>query len=150
MGVSLNGTIVSPRAVTFNGNEVKVLQYNGTEVWRQEGGIKMYYGYVVDDALLSYSSITAEHLAQPTMTAAEPTTLGKTSLGMNPAGCRIVVAVPAETGYVVTKDNGIGGKVAWDESVLGANGVTVMIDGVDYNVYGEFATIDGETFIYVD
>lgn len=143
-----------------DGSTIKAM-YTGAYKWdlcscTENGGgdqdetIKMYYGYVEDETLLSYSDITSEHLSASTMTSAIPSTLGKTSLGINPQGCRILVVVPKSTGYVATKDNGIGGKVAFDESILGANGVAVTIDGVEYLVYGEFATIDGETFIYID
>ena len=48
------------------------------------------------------------------------------------------------------KDNGLGGKDAFDETILGANGqVQVEWNGTKYDVYGELITASGELFYYV-
>ena len=39
-------------------------------------------------------------------------------------------------------DNGIAGS--------GANGTTVTLDGVKYNVFGEFNLVAGETCVYIE
>ena len=67
-------------------------------------------------------------------------------------GDYILVAVPVSRNYKVTKDNGIGGKVIFNEDdSAGANGqYTLNIDGVDYALYGEMLLGQGEMFIYVD
>ena len=35
----------------------------------------------------------------------------------------LIVAVPKSKNYKVTKDNGIGGKVMWNEDISGSNGI---------------------------
>ena len=52
--------------------------------------------------------------------------------------------------YKVTKDNGIGGKVPFDEETAGANGIDITINSVAYKLYGEILLSQGEIFIYVD
>ena len=55
------------------------------------------------------------------------------------------------TEYVVTQDNGIGGKVIFNKEVAGANGeVKLTIDGNQYAIYGEILLSPAETFIYID
>jgi hypothetical protein len=63
----------------------------------------------------------------------------------------VLVLIPSSYNYVATKDNGIGGKVPFDTSIMGCNGEkSVKVDGVTYRIYGEFMTVGGELFIYVD
>ena len=62
----------------------------------------------------------------------------------------IVVLVPTAKNYTVTKDNGIGGKMAFDEETAGANGVDITINTVPCKLYGEILISQGEYFIYVD
>ena len=62
----------------------------------------------------------------------------------------ICVVVPASKNYKVTKDNGIGGKVPFDEDTAGANGIDITINSVAYKLYGEILLSQGEIFIYVD
>ena len=80
--------------------------------------------------------------------------MGKTSLGLpsqTTEGDYCIVLVPKESGYTVTKDNGIGGKVIFDTDVAGANGdVELTVNNVIYKVYGEMLLAQGQMFIYVD
>ena len=62
----------------------------------------------------------------------------------------IIVAVPASKNYTVTKDNGIGGKMAFDEETAGANGIDITINSVACKLYGEILLSQGEMFLYVD
>ena len=62
----------------------------------------------------------------------------------------IIIAVPASKNYTVTKDNGIGGKMAFDEDTAGANGVDITINNVACKLYGEMLLSQGQYFIYVD
>ena len=112
----------------------------------EPGDDAIYYGYITDPALTSVTQITAAHLEQLTrVTAAE---LGKTSLGIVPAGSWPVVIVPA--GYAAFKDDGLGGLApfALDNGMTGtgANGIALEDIG---RVYGEFKLAAAEIFIYV-
>ena len=62
----------------------------------------------------------------------------------------IVVLVPTAKNYTVTKDNGIGGKMVFDEETAGANGIDITINNVPCKLYGEILLSQGETFIYID
>lgn len=65
-------------------------------------------------------------------------------------GDRFVVAIPYDQDYKAYKDNGFGGKVAFNENIMGANGnVVVNVDGVKYRIYGEFSTTGGNVTIYI-
>lgn len=68
-------------------------------------------------------------------------------------GSRLVIAVPdlsADGKLTVTKDNGFGGKTMFDTSIMGANGLKLKINGIDYNIYGEFFIVDGKIKIYIE
>ena len=89
------------------------------------------------------------------MNVIEPQTLGKTSCGLEKdtaKGDYIVIAVPSSKNFIVTKDDGIGGKATFcEDDSAGANGqYTLNIDGVDYALYGEMLISPGQMFIYVD
>ena len=58
--------------------------------------------------------------------------------------------MPKAKNYTVTKDNGFGGKMPFDEETAGANGIDITINTVAYKLYGEILNAQGETFIYVD
>lgn len=125
----------------------------------------IYYGRIAleetgnTETITPYSDITADMIKNAVaVKRVECTgqTLGKTSLGKMSEAKDFdyhIVAVPSSRNYVVTKDNGIGGKVRFtiEEDGAGANGeVKLMIDGVQYDIYGQFFTGQVETFIYVD
>ena len=79
--------------------------------------------------------------------------MGKTSLGLvndTAEGDYLIVAVPSNKNYTVKKDNGIGGKVIFDEDTAGANGVDITINSVPCKLYGEMLIAQAEIFIYVD
>lgn len=66
-------------------------------------------------------------------------------------GDRVVVAVPYDKRMLVAyKDNGIGGMMPWSTSIMGANGVTLMIGEIPYRVFGEFMTVGGKLKIYIE
>lgn len=112
----------------------------------------IFYGHIVD-RITDFSQVTSEMLVSPGnhIMSVSAGKLGKTSVGQMKAGSRVLVLIPDDTSYVATKDNGIGGKVKFNESIMGANGnVETVIDGVKYRVYGELLTTDGELFVYVD
>lgn len=118
-------------------------------------GGTMYYGYLSStSSFQSVTAITADMLEEDTIIAADATAAGAISLGVVPAGSFTVVLVPADSGLTVRKDDGFGGKVAFelDNGIAGsgANGATVTIGDTQYKVYGEFNLVDGATSVHVD
>ena len=77
--------------------------------------------------------------------------IGKVSVGNVPVGALVIVAIPAIYKFTVTKDNGLGGKVAFrTDGVVGANGADVVFDDTQYKIYGEMLLTDGELFVHID
>ncbi|MBQ9755222.1 MAG: hypothetical protein IJV93_10810 [Lentisphaeria bacterium] len=105
-----------------------------------------YYGVLTDGTITSVTQITAEHLTQ--LTSVTAAGLGKTSLGIVPAGSWPVVVVPE--GYAAYKDDGLGGLApfALDNGMTGTGANGTVIDGVG-KVYGEFKLAAAEIFFYV-
>ena len=118
----------------------------------------MYYGRLsiseVGGKVIQYSAIN-ENMVKTgaNMTKAVASTLGKTSLGLSTdtaVGDYVTIAVPSSKGYTVTRDNGIGGKVTFDEDTAGANGIDITIDSIPYKLYGMILLDQAEIFIYID
>ena len=105
--------------------------------------------------IIPYSSITEDMIKNCSqLVHGEVKTMGKTSLGL-PSQTTVydycIVLVPKESGFTVTKDNGIGGKVIFDTDTAGANGdVELTVNNVIYKVYGEMLLAQGNMIIYVD
>ena len=119
----------------------------------------MWYGRIsweeAGSKKIAYSDITSTMIKTAVaMTKAKATTMGKTTLGEEPdthVGDYLVVCVPSSKNYTVTKDNGIGGKVKFSESVSGtADGVNITIDGQECKLYGEVLTAPSQIFFYID
>lgn len=121
----------------------------------------MYYGRLsfqdIGGSVKQYNQITEamikKGVSDGKLTKTTPKTMGKTSMGLASETTDfdyIVVAVPASKNYKVTKDNGIGGKVIFDESTTGANGIDITINSVPCKLYGEILLSQVEYFIYVD
>lgn len=122
-----------------------------------EGAV--YYGYIpasVAGDTPKVSTITQAMLDDPasSIVTAEAVALDKTSLGIVPAGALVVVAIPAASGLVATKFDGIADKVPFalnnGATGTGSNGVEVVLNSVIYKLYGEFKLNDAELFIYID
>lgn len=112
----------------------------------------IFYGHLINQ-LKSYADITPDMLIDPSNYIQQVSAgqLGKTSCGVMGEGDKVLVLIPEDYSYTATKDNGIGGKVPFNESIMGANGdATIELDGVTYRVYGEMMTTEGELFVYVD
>ena len=115
---------------------------------------QMFYG-IIDPTetgvIKSYSDITVDMLKQ--QSGVKSTIPGERlalSMGYVDEGSYIVLAVPTMYDYNVTKDNGFGGKVAFDDDIVGANGIDVEFNDIDYRIYGEFVLVGGERFIYIE
>ena len=117
---------------------------------------KMYYGYIpyeVSGVVENYTEITKDMITRSGNTVKEVPAerIGKVSVGTVPVGALVIVAIPAIYKFTVTKDNGLGGKVAFrTDSVVGANGADVVFDDTQYKVYGEMLLTDGELFVHID
>jgi hypothetical protein len=101
----------------------------------------------------SYEEITVELMQDErnVMEELEPKSIGEISLGDIPDFALIVVLVPEAAELRVTKNNGMGSRVEFDEtSVAGANGIPFVMDDIAYLLYGEFASISGERKIFID
>ena len=112
----------------------------------------IFYGKFVEQ-IDSFDELTPEMLVSPEnkIVSVSAGKMGKTPISDIVAGNKVLVLIPSDYGYVATKDNGIGGKVPFDTSIMGCNGEKqITVDGSTYNIYGEFMTVSGELFIYVD
>lgn len=117
-------------------------------------GTKMFYGYIpyeVSGTIENFNQITYQMVeeAADAMRAVEPDRIGKVSVGDVPEGGLVVVAIPAAYKFEVTKDNGIGGEVPFNTTVVGSNGTTVVWNGIPYRIYGEIMLTSGEIFTYI-
>lgn len=116
----------------------------------------MYYGRLsieeVGGSVIPYSDIISDMLINGSnIKKVEASVLDKTSMGLasdTSVGDYVVIAVPSK--YTVTKDNGIGGKVGFSEDTSGANGIPIIIEDVEYKLYGEILLFQSEIFIYID
>lgn len=66
------------------------------------------------------------------------------------AGETVTVLVPEGMNVTVTKDDGFGGHVAFDEEFFGANGIPVTMGDDKYIAYGERMTVSGRVVIYIE
>ena len=125
-----------------------------------EETLYMYYGRLtvqeVGGAIIPFEEITEQMILNgANVIKTEATTMGKTSFGLEEevnTGDYLIIAVPLSKNYVVTKDNGIGGKVKFDPyTVVGSpDGVNITIDGAEYLLYGESLLSALEIFFYID
>lgn len=121
----------------------------------------MYYGRLsiedVGGRVIPYNNITENMILKGVtdgkLTKSVPHTLKKESLGkysQTATGDYQIVIVPTSKNYTVTKDDGLGGKVPFDEETSGANGIDITINTIPCKLYGEILIAQGEKFIYVD
>lgn len=120
-------------------------------------GAMIHYGYIpieVHNGLCAhYEEITVEMIQDErnVIQIVEPKSMGEISLGEIPNYALIVILVPEVAELRVTKNNGMGSRVEFDEtSVCGANGIPFVMDDIAYLLYGEFASISGERKIFID
>lgn len=112
----------------------------------------IFYGKFIDQ-IASFDELTPEMLLSPenTIISVSAGKMGKTPISGITPGDKVLVLIPDDYGMVATKDNGLGGKVPFDTSIMGCNGEKqIAVDNTTYDIYGEFMTVGGELFIYVD
>lgn len=107
-------------------------------------GGTFYYGYIADNQTDQVAALTAGLLTGSTVQTAN-SALGRTGINA-PAGSLLFVLIPASSTWKAFKDDGVGGKVSFEED----NGTSVTIDGVEYRGYGEYNLVDAVTYIYVE
>ena len=116
----------------------------------------MYYGRLTLDEVggrpINYNQITGTMITTgANVTKTTPKTMGRTGFGVGNTYDHLIVVVPASKEYTVTKDNGFGGKVPFNEDLFGSSdGIPININGVDYLLYGEAMTAAGQLFFYID
>lgn len=119
-------------------------------------GAMTRYGYIPYEIhkglFVSYEDITVDLIKDEAavMQAIEPVPMGEVSMGEIPEFALIIVLVPLLAKLSVKKNNGMGSRVQFDESVSGANGISFIMDGIEYLLFGEFATVSGERLIFID
>ena len=118
-------------------------------------GARIYYGYIPVSVhcglYASFEEITPDLIKNEDndFEIVEPKALDKVSMGNVPENALMIVLVPVAAELKVFKDNGMGAKVAFDESISGANGIFFEMDEIEYALYGEWATVDGERLVYI-
>lgn len=104
-------------------------------------GFEAYYGVI--RGLSSFGALTSAQVS------------GLTKLSVKPGGMLNAAVAAGDTlvvltkGDVVKKDDGIGGRVDFSTAVMGANGVDVTVDGVNYKAYGETFIVSGNVGFYI-
>lgn len=115
---------------------------------------QMFYGIIdptTSGVITTFDEITLDILNnEPGVKSIIPDERPSWSIGYVDEGSYIVVAIPAIYDFTVTKDDGFGGKIEFDESVIGANGIDAQFENTDYRIYGEFVLVGGERIIHID
>ena len=158
-GLTLNGNTISGTPAATASTTVKITATAGTAslvisvtFLIADAPEPMYYGCINDGTTYKVSQITADMLTADTVTEADA---GAMQVNVTaPAGAVLFVLVPADSGLTVMQDDGVGGKVPFDEdngaTGTGANGIDLTLNGTAYKAYGEFSLVDAETIIYIN
>lgn len=143
-GITLGSCLCKHQEVTQCGGYT--FTFNAVDDVPKDINALIYYGVIKDN--ISYNEITENTLRA--LDKMKEGALGRTQIEAS-AGDRVVILVPSNSLLIPRKDNGFGSKVAFDTSVMGANGETkVIANGIEYRVYGELMTVDGNLYIYID
>ena len=115
---------------------------------------QMFYGVIdptTSGVITTYADVTIDMLNNASgIKSTKPGERLALSIGYVDEGSYIIVAIPALYDFTVTKDDGFGGKIEFDESIIGANGIDVEFDETDYRLYGEFVLVGGHRTIYIE
>ena len=151
----------NPPTVTITGTYPNLVLNFGIPTKEPTAVEYMYYGRLpiadVGGKVIPFNQITEAMILKGVtdgkLTKSTPHTLKKESLGkysQTATGDYQIVVVPTSKNYTVTKDNGLGGKMEFNEETAGANGIDITINTVPCKLYGEILIAQGEMFIYVD
>lgn len=100
---------------------------------------------IVDDYVQGYEFITADMVKA---LGARIPTAGVVDVALN-AGDKLVVAVPKDRMFEVKKGDGLGNRILFSSTIMGANGLSLMIDDIEYLIYGEFVFVEGAIKVYI-
>lgn len=100
--------------------------------------------YGIIRGLSAFNAITDTQIASFTKLTSKPS--GITNVNITEGDTLVVLT----NGAVVKKDDGIGGKVPFDTSIMGANGESVTVGGTSFSAYGETFIVSGSTGFYVE
>ncbi len=148
------------QAPPFETGRIYLTQFLGTSEVGNSGIVDgiMYYGYIPSEVagnVFRVGGITQAMLddTRSFVTSADAALLGKTSLGVVPAGALVFALVPGTGLLKVQKFDGIGAWTSFNENNVstgtGANGAGFILDGVSYGLYGEFALSTAEISIRI-
>lgn len=108
----------------------------GTHIYVGAAGRVVGYEYITEGMIKSLPSYEAKKQEIPVVAK---------------EGDRFVVSIPYDKDLKAYKDNGFGGRVPFNENIMGANGdLIVKVDGVKHRIYGEFFTTEGNLKIYIE
>lgn len=155
--VGVNTTPETLQPCTF-----RILQQANNEIYEEGYCVKFRfwnrlpkdeYSYIYFGKLTvpisSFADITADMVQG--LNHIDALKMEKTSLGEINVGETIIVAVPEDVGNKAYKDNGFDEPMKFAEEILGSNGGhTVVVDGINYRIFGELMIVNGEMFVYVE
>lgn len=111
-------------------------------------GTTVYYGCVNDGVTYRVSDLTEDVITS--LQHFELGTVDSVTVTATTGGVYFI-AVPE--GYYALKDDGVGGQIVFDENLgidgTGANGLSKVINGASYKLYGEFSLIDCLNTLYI-
>ena len=109
-------------------------------------GTKIFIG-TIKNRVVGYEYITEKMISGLPAYLVEPMTKNVKVT----EGDRLVVAIPVDWDLEALKDDGLGGRMPFCTSIMGANGeVEVKIEGIRYRLFGEFFVVDGNVKIYIE
>lgn len=107
---------------------------------------KVYYG-VIKDWVIGYEYIT-EEMAEALVATSTENLIESVVIPVS-KGDKLAILVPCSEFITPKKDDGFGGKLPFNTSLMGVNGdLRIRIGHIDYRIYGEFFTVEGEVKIY--
>lgn len=143
-GITLGGCLCKREEVTRCGGYT--FMFNAMEDVPKDINALIYYGVIKDN--ISYNDITENILRA--LEKRKEGVMARTQIEVQ-AGDRVAILVPSNSLLIPKKDNGFGSKVAFDTSVMGVNGeIKVVANSIEYRVYGELMTVDGNLYFYID
>jgi hypothetical protein len=127
----------SPETSPYSGGKEKPTNY-------------VYYGYIVDNNIISVTDITEDHLNQ---LKSSPVMEGAVRISDIPAGAFTVVLIPNNEKMAAYKKNCCNPTDEFTtntgSNVTGANGSVITVNEVSYKVYGELNLINNNTIVVI-
>lgn len=113
---------------------------------------QMYYG-IIDPAEVGtieyFTDITFEMVSAEGNISTKPGERVSIPIHNVKQGQIVFVAIPVIFDLVAYKDDGLGNSMAFDETVVGANGIDVEFNGQNYLIFGEFSLVSGNRFVSI-